>query len=37
MMEIMQILSKGQEITDINFHEDTLDIIIESLHKGMEK
>lgn len=37
MMEIMQILSKGQEITDINFHEDTLDIIIESLYKGMEK
>ena len=31
MMEIMQVLSRGKDITNINFHEDTLDIIIESL------
>lgn len=34
MMEIMHILSNEKEVSNINFHDDSLDIIIESLYKG---
>ncbi len=34
MMEIMHVLSREPEISNINFHDDTLDILIEELYKG---
>lgn len=37
MMDVMQVLSNEKEVSNINFHDDTLDIIIESLYKGAGK
>ena len=34
MMDVMQILSNEKGVSNINFHDDTLDIIIESLYEG---
>ncbi|AEM80001.1 ABC transporter ATP-binding protein [Thermoanaerobacter wiegelii] len=36
-INVMRVLSNEAEISNINFHDDTLDIIIESLYKGAEK
>ncbi|ABY94081.1 MULTISPECIES: ABC transporter ATP-binding protein [Thermoanaerobacter] len=36
-INVMKILSNEIEVSNINFHDDTLDIIIESLYKGAEK
>lgn len=37
MSEVMNILSMETEISNIKFHDDTLDVIIESLYEGLIK